>query len=76
MSKKPDSFEGLLSLWETPKALSVALRVPYVNAQSMKNRKSVDVAHWPRLIELLAARGIVITSDDLVQMAIKRREAA
>lgn len=76
MTKKPTSFEELLGLWETPKALSVALGVPYVNAQMMKRRKSVDVLHWPRLIELLAARGTIITNDDLVAMAVKRREAA
>ncbi len=45
-------------------------------AQMMKRRKSVDVLYWPRLIELMAGRGIVLTSDDLVQMAVKRREAA
>ena len=76
MTKKPDSFEALLSLWDTPKALSIALNVPYVNAQAIKRRKSVDVTHWPRLIELLEARGIRITNDDLVQMAIRKREAA
>jgi hypothetical protein len=76
MTKKPTSFDELLELWETPKALSIALGVPYVNAQAMKRRKSVDVTHWPRLVQLMAARGIVITSDDLVQMAVKRREAA
>jgi hypothetical protein len=76
MTKKPTSFDELLGLWETPKALSVALGVPYVNAQMMKRRKSVDVLHWPRLIELLAARGTIITNDDLVAMAVKRREAA
>jgi hypothetical protein len=76
MNKKPTSFEDLLDLWETPKALSVALRIPYVNAQAIKQRKSIGVTHWPRLIELAAARGIHLTNDDLVEMAIKRREAA
>lgn len=75
MQSKPTSFPELLDLWETPKALSLALGVPYVNAQMMKRRKSVDVVHWPRLIALLAERGIVVTSDDFVQMAVKRREA-
>jgi hypothetical protein len=76
MTKKPHSFDELLALWETPKSLSVALGIPYVNAQAIKRRKSLDVAHWPRMIELAAARGIQITNDDLVGFAIKRREAA
>jgi hypothetical protein len=76
MSTRPKSFEELLGLWDSPKALSAALDVPYVNAQAMKRRKSVDVVHWPRLIDLAAAKGITITNDDLVAMTLKRRVAA
>ncbi len=73
---KPNTFEELLSLWENPKALSLDLGVPYINAQMMKRRRSVGVTHWPRLIDLAAAKGIRLTNDDLVAMTVKRREAA
>jgi hypothetical protein len=76
MTNKPSTFAELLDNWPTPKALSADLDVPYINAQQMKRRRSVDVAHWPRLIDLLAAKGIALTNDDLVAMAIKRREVA
>lgn len=76
MQNKPDSFEAILAHWDSHKSLSLALGVPYVNAQAMRKRRSVSVDHWPRLIELLAAKGIHITNDDLVQMTLKRREAA
>lgn len=75
MMTKPTTFDDLLALWKAP-VLSAGLGVPYINAQMMKRRKSVDVVHWPRLIELAAEQGVTLTSDDLVQMTVKRRVAA
>lgn len=69
-TKQPTTFDDLLALWESPKALSLALDVPYVTAQQMKRRKSVSVDHWPRLIELAGERGVKITTDDLLKMRI------
>ncbi len=74
MSNTLNTFEDVLALWEKPKALSDDLRVPYVNAQAMKLRKSIAVDHWPRLIELLAERGYTVTTDDL--LAIRERSRA
>ncbi len=74
--KKLTTFDEVLALWEKPKALSDDLGVPFVNAQAMKARKSIAVDHWPRLIEALKSRGYSITNDELVAMAIKRREEA
>lgn len=71
MSQKPETFEELLDLWESPKELSAALEVPYVNAQQMKRRKSVGIAHWSKLIDLAGKRGVSITADDLIRMARK-----
>lgn len=74
---KPSTFEELLAMWETPKALSADLGVPYVNAQLMKRRKSVGVDHWPRLIEAVGAKGLRLTTDDLLAMrAASKSEAA
>lgn len=68
------SFDDVLALWASPKALSDDLRIPYVNAQAMKNRGSIAVDHWPRLIELLAERGYAVTADDLLKMRAALRE--
>lgn len=76
MKKKLSTFDDVLALWATPKALSEALGVPYINAQAMKARKSIAVDHWPKLIEALKALGYSLTNDELVAMAIKRREEA
>jgi len=70
MEKRPKTFDDLLSLWGSPKELSLALDVPYVTAQQMKRRKTVSVEHWPRLLELAKERGIEITADDLLKMKV------
>lgn len=75
MLKKPDTFKKLLDLWETPKALSEALGVQYVTAQLMIRRNSVGIDHWPKLIEVVKAKGHDISNDDLVAMSLKQREA-
>jgi hypothetical protein len=72
--KKLLTFDDVLALWETPKALSDDLGTLYVTAQLMKRRRSIGVDHWPRLIELLAARGYTVTTDDLLEMRKLRAE--
>lgn len=74
--KKLQTFDDVLGLWETPKALSDDLGTIYVTAQLMKRRRSIGVDHWPKLIELLAGRGYTVTTDDLLAMRQRRREAA
>lgn len=68
------TFDDVLEVWEKPKALSDDLGVPFVNAQAMKARKSIAVDHWPKLIELLKARGYSLTTDDLARMWKQARE--
>lgn len=70
MTKHPKTFDEILSLWGSPKDLSLALDVPYVTAQQMKLRKTVGVKHWPKLIAASKARGVDITADDLLKMRV------
>lgn len=74
--KKLTTFDDVLALWETPKALSDDLGTIYVTAQLMKRRGSIGVDHWPKLIELLAARGYSVTTDELLVMRQRKRIAA
>jgi hypothetical protein len=73
--KKLSTFDDVLALWETPKALSEALGVPYINAQAIKARGSIGVGHWPKMIELLRSRGYSVSTDDLAVMWQKASEA-
>ena len=74
--KKLETFDDVLALWESPKALSDDLGTIYVTAQLMKRRGSIGVDHWPRLIQLLAERGYTVTTDDLLAMRKRRSERA
>ncbi len=71
--KKLHTFDDVLSLWASPKALSDDLGVPYINAQAMKNRRSIGVDHWSKLLKLLAERGYALTTDDLLAMRDRTR---
>ena len=74
--KKPETFDELLGLWETPKELSIELDTIYVTAQLMKRRRSVGVNHWPKLITAAAAKGVHLTTDDLLAMRERRKAVA
>ena len=71
--KKLQTFDDVLALWASPKALSEALGVPYINAQAMKNRRSIGVDHWSKLLKLLEGRGYALTTDDLLKMRDRTR---
>lgn len=73
--KKLTTFDDVLALWATPKALSDDLGVPYVNAQAIKARRSIAVEHWAKLVELLRARGYSVSTDDLAVMWQKAKDA-
>ena len=72
--KKLSTFDDVLALWATPKALSDDLGVPYINAQAMKARGSIGVGHWPKMVKLLAAKGYSVSTDDLAAMWQKASE--
>lgn len=74
MTEKLTTFEDVLALWDTPKALSEALGVPYINAQAMKARGSIAVGHWPKVVELLRGLGYSVSTDDLALMWQKASE--
>lgn len=74
MLTKPETFEELLSLWESPAALSAEINVPYVSAQMMRRRKSIGVAHWEAFRAAAKRKGIVLTDSDMIAMKLKRQQ--
>lgn len=74
MKHAPDTFETLLAHWTTPE-LSADLGVPYVTARKMRERKSVGVDHWPRLVEAAARKGILLNIERLMEMRNQRTVA-
>jgi hypothetical protein len=75
MPNKPDTFEAVFALWDTHAAFSADMGIPYVTAQVMRHRKSIGDRHWPKLIQCLKAKGVKLSTDDLLAMKQRRREA-
>lgn len=73
---KLQTFDDVLALWSSPKALRDDLGVTYVNAQAILTRRSIGVDHWPKLIQLLADKGYSVTTDDLLAMRERSKRAA
>jgi len=67
MLSKPDTFAALLGHWSTVE-LAADLGVPYVNARKMRERQSVDAAHWDKLLTASKRKGLGIEFNDLVEM--------
>ena len=75
MNTRLETFEQILTLWGGPSDLADDLGCKYVTAQVMRHRKSIGMAHWPKLIEVLREKGHKITMDELVAMKLSGDEA-
>lgn len=53
-----------------------AIGVRQSTASEMKRRQSIPVQHWPKVIEAARIRKIKLTTDDLVELHLKRGKAA
>lgn len=73
MLTKPQTFEELLSLWESPAALSSELNIPYVSAQMMRRRKSIGVAHWEAFRKAAKRKGVPLSDADMIAMKLQRQ---
>lgn len=57
-------------------AVAEALGVTYDGALKMRARESVPPKHWPKLVEMAAAKGVRgVTIASLAQIAVKKRAA-
>lgn len=66
------NFDDLLSLW-TAKELAEELGVKYQTAAAMRQRASVGIIHWNRLIEAAARKGHAIDLATLARLAAARK---
>jgi hypothetical protein len=73
MIEKPDTFRTLIEALGGVKSFADNLGVGEFAAKKMRDRSSVAVDHWPRLILVARERGFLFTTDDFVAMAQKRQ---
>ncbi len=72
MIKKPQTFRDLITDLGGVKAFADKLGVGENNAKKMRDRNSVAVEHWPRLVMVSKENGILLTTDDFVAMSAHR----
>lgn len=73
MFQKPDTFRDLIVNLGGVKAFADKLGVGEFAAKKMRDRNSVAVEHWPRLVMVAKEAGILLTTDDFVVMSFKRQ---
>lgn len=66
------TFPDLLTAFDNPTDLKLALGVGYQTARKMFERGSVASRHWPRFITALAGKGVKVTLEDLAKAEIHR----
>lgn len=72
MMHKPDTFRDLIRDLGGVKAFADKLGVSEFTAKKMRDRSSVAVDHWPRLLMVAREGGYLFTTDDFVAMSAKR----
>lgn len=73
MIDKPDTFRILIEKLGGVKAFADKLGIGEFAAKKMRDRNSVAVEHWPRLVLVAKENGFLFTTDDFVNMSFKRQ---
>ena len=76
MITKPETFRKLIEQLGGVNSFADKMGLGEFAAKKMRDRNSVAVDHWPRLIEVARADGLILTTDEFVNMKLRAREAA
>lgn len=76
MITKPDTFRTLIDHFGGVVAFATATGIGEFAAKKMRDRNSVAVKHWPVVIDAAKGIGLILTSDDLVNMKLRAEVAA
>jgi acid phosphatase class B len=53
-----NDHRDIIDRWPSTRAFAEDLGLPYVNVNMMRQRRSINVRHWDRVIEAAKERGI------------------
>lgn len=68
-----DTFVQLIDAWPSLRVFAGDVGVPYVTAQMMKFRDSINARHWPAIVEAAGRRKISgVTLVALMELGRKR----
>lgn len=74
MIQKPDTFRTLIAHMGGVVAFAEKISVGEHAAKKMRDRNSVAVEYWPTLIDAARKDGLILTTDDFVNMKIRAKE--
>lgn len=75
MLQKPDTFRALIARLGGVNAFADKARLGEFAAKKMRDRNSIAVKHWPVVIDAARDDGLILTTDDLVSMALRSQAA-
>lgn len=75
MLQKPDTFRALIARLGGVSAFADKTRIGEFAAKKMRDRNSIAVPHWPIVIEAARDDGLILTSDDLMNMKLHSQPA-
>lgn len=76
MITKPDTFRALITELGGVSDFAEMMGIGEFAAKKMRDRNSIAVPHWPAVIAAAKERGMILTTDDLVNMKLRAKEAA
>lgn len=76
MMQKPDTFRALIDRLGGVSAFAGKAGIGEHSAKKMRDRNSIAISHWPAIIMAARADGLILTTDDLVSMSLKRKAVA
>lgn len=72
MIQKPTTFRSLIDHMGGVVAFAAATHIGEFAVKKMRDRNSIAVDHWPAVIKAARAHGTILTSDDLVNMKLRK----
>lgn len=70
-----NTFAEIIGLWKSLRQFADDIDVPYVTAQMMHFRDSINPEHWDRVVEAAEKRGFDQVTLELLQRLYKARKA-
>ena len=73
MIEKPDTFRDLIKALGGVKAFADKMHLGEFAAKKMRDRSSIGMDHWSKLLMVTRENGFLYTTDDFVAMAQRRQ---
>lgn len=70
MIEKPGTFRDLIVRLGGVNAFAAKMKIGEFAAKKMRDRSSIAIDHWPDVIAIARKDGLILTTDDLVNMKL------